>query len=157
MSNSVDNHFTQTVIMFISRLSSLSSDSPGQLDVFGHDGDTLGVDSAQVGIFEETDKIRFRSFLQSHNSRALESQVSLEILSDFPHQPLERQLSDEELSALLVTTDLSESDCSWPVSVRLLHSSGGRGTLTSSLRRQLLPGSFTSSRLTGSLLGTSHS
>jgi len=34
------------------RLGSLSTDPPGQLDVLGHDGDTLGVDSAQVSVLE---------------------------------------------------------------------------------------------------------
>ena len=33
-------------------LSSLSTDAAGQLDVLGHDGDTLGVDGAKVGVLE---------------------------------------------------------------------------------------------------------
>ena len=40
-------------------LSSFSTDSSGQLDVLWHDGDPLGVDGAQVGIFEETDQVGF--------------------------------------------------------------------------------------------------
>ena len=39
-------------------LSALSADTAGQLDVFGHDGDTLGVDGAQVGVLEQTDEVR---------------------------------------------------------------------------------------------------
>ena len=39
----------------VSNLSSFTSDPPSQLNVFGHDGDPLGVDSAQVGVFKETD------------------------------------------------------------------------------------------------------
>ena len=35
-------------------LSTLSADTAGKLDVLGHDGDTLGVDGAQVGVFEES-------------------------------------------------------------------------------------------------------
>ena len=38
-------------------LSTLSADTAGELDVLGHDGDTLGVDGAQVGVFEETDQV----------------------------------------------------------------------------------------------------
>ena len=33
-------------------LGTLSADTAGQLDVLGHDGDTLGVDGAQVGVLE---------------------------------------------------------------------------------------------------------
>ncbi len=36
-------------------LSALSTDAAGQLDVFGHDGDSLGVDGAQVGVLKQTD------------------------------------------------------------------------------------------------------
>ena len=33
-------------------LCTLSADSAGQLNVLGHDGDALGVDGAQVGVFK---------------------------------------------------------------------------------------------------------
>ena len=36
-------------------LSTLSADTAGKLDVLGHDGDTLGVDGAQVGVLKKTD------------------------------------------------------------------------------------------------------
>ncbi|XP_068692383.1 uncharacterized protein [Montipora foliosa] len=39
-----------------SDLCSLSTDSAGQLNILGHDGDPLGVDGAQVGVFKETHK-----------------------------------------------------------------------------------------------------
>ena len=35
-------------------LSTLSTDTAGQLDVLGHDGHTLGVDGAQVGVLKQT-------------------------------------------------------------------------------------------------------
>ena len=44
-------------------LSTLSADTAGELDVLGHDGDTLGVDGAQVGVFEESYEVGFGSFL----------------------------------------------------------------------------------------------
>jgi hypothetical protein len=137
-------------------LSSLASDSASQLDILGHDSDTLGVDSAQVGIFKETDEVGFSCLLQSQHSRALESKIGLEVLGDFSHQPLEGQLADQELGTLLVLPDLTKSDGSWPVSVRLLHSSCGRSRLPCCLSCQLLPGSLASRGLPGSLLGTSH-
>ena len=74
-------------------LSSLSSDPSSQLDVLGHDRDSLGVDRAQVGVLEQADQIALAGFLQSHDGSALEPQVSLEVLGDFSDQSLEGQLS----------------------------------------------------------------
>ena len=137
-------------------LSTFSTDAAGQLDVLWHDGDTLGMDGAQVGIFEKTNEVSLRSFLQSHDGRGLEAEISLEILSDLTDQTLERQLADEELGALLVTTDLTQSHGTGPVPVRLLHSSSGGCRLACCLGGELLAGSLSSGRFTGGLLGTSH-
>ena len=95
----------------------LFADSAGQLYVLKHDGDVLGVDGAQIGVFKQTTKISFASFLKSHHSGALETQFGLEILSDFSHKTLEGQLADQQLSGFLVTTDLTKSGCTKPVSV----------------------------------------
>ena len=140
----------------VENLSSLSTDPPGELDVLGHDGDPLGVDGAQVGVLKQTNKVGLAGLLEGHDGRGLEPEVSLEVLGDLSHQTLEGQLADEELSGLLVSPDLTESDSSGPVSVRLLDSSGGGGRLPGSLGGQLLPGSLSSGGLTGGLLGTSH-
>ncbi|CAH3044955.1 unnamed protein product, partial [Porites lobata] len=83
------------------RLCSFSTDSSGQLNVLGHDGDALSVDGAQVGVFKQTNKVSFASLLKSHHSRALETQIGLEVLSDFSHKTLEGQLADQQLGALL--------------------------------------------------------
>ena len=138
-------------------LSTLSTDTASQLDVFGHDGDTLGVDGAEVSVLEETNQISLAGLLKSHDGRALESQISLEILSDLTDQTLEGKLADQKLSRLLVSPDLTESHGTRPVPVRFLHTPGGRSGLASSFRSQLLPGSFTSGGFTCGLLGTSHS
>ena len=37
----------------LSRLRALATDAAGQLDVLGHDGDALGVDGVEAGVFEE--------------------------------------------------------------------------------------------------------
>ena len=42
----------------------LATDSAGELDVLGHDGDALGVDGAEVGVLEEADQIMFGTLLQ---------------------------------------------------------------------------------------------
>ena len=137
-------------------LSSLSTDPPGQLDVPGHDGDPLGVDGAQVGVLKQSNKVSLAGLLKSQDSRALEPQVSLEVLGNLSHQTLEGKLADEKLSGLLVSSDLTESNSSWPVSVGLLDSSSGGGRLPSALAGQMLPGSFSSSGFPSSLLGTRH-
>jgi len=63
------------------------------------------------------------TYLESTDGSRLEPQISFEVLSNFSHKTLEWQLPDEELSRLLVSPDLTESDSSWPVSVGLLDSS----------------------------------
>ena len=75
-------------------LCTLSADSAGQLNVLGHDGDALGVDGAQVGVFKQTNKVSLACFLKSHHSRALETQIGLEVLSDLSHKTLKGQLAD---------------------------------------------------------------
>ena len=137
-------------------LSSLSADTASKLDVLGHDGDTLGVDGAQVGVLEQTDQVSLAGLLQSHDGGALEAQIGLEVLSDLTHKTLEWQLADEKLGGFLVTTDLTQSDGSGPVTVGLLDTSGGRGALASGLGGELLPRGLASGGLTGGLLGTGH-
>ena len=66
----------------------------------------------------------YNGLLKSTNGGRLESEVGLEVLGDLTNQTLEWELSDEELSGFLVTTDLTESDGSWLVSVGLLDTSG---------------------------------
>ena len=126
------------------------------MDILRHDGDTLGVDGTQVGIFEKTDKVGFGGFLEGQDGRSLESKITLEVLGDLTNKTLERKLSDEEIGTLLVTTDLTKGDGSGSVSVGLLDSSGGRGGLAGSLGGELLARSLSSGRLAGGLLGSGH-
>ena len=137
-------------------LSTLSSDSSCQLDVLWHNGDPLGMDGTQVGVFEKTNQVSFRGFLKSCDSSRLESQVSFEVLSDFTNQSLEWQFSDEQFSRFLVSSDFSKSDGTWTVSVRFLHSSSGWGALSGSLGGQLFSWSLASSGFSCSLLGSCH-
>ena len=137
-------------------LGTFSSDPPCQLDVLGHDGDTLGVDGAQVGIFEKTNQVSLSRFLESHDGAGLETQVSLEILSDLTDQTLEWQFADQKLSGLLVTTDLTESDGTGTIPMGFLDSSGGWCRFAGSLGGQLFPGGLASGGFTGGLLGTGH-
>merc|ERR1712061_726884 len=126
-------------------LGSLATDPPGQLDVLGHDGHTLGVDGAKDGVLEQTDQVGLASLLQSADGGRLEPEISFEVLGDLPDETLEGQLADEQLSGLLVSPDLTESNSAGPVSVGLLDSTSGGGGLPGGLGGQLLPGSLSSS------------
>ena len=139
-----------------SDLSAFTANTASELDVLWHDGDTLGVDGAQVGVLEQADEVSLAGLLESHDCRALEAQVGLEVLGDLANEALERQFADQQLGRLLVTTDLAKSDGSGPVTVRLLDSAGGRCTLASCLGGQLLPGGLASGRFTCGLLRTCH-
>lgn len=138
------------------KLSTFTTDTAGKLDVLGHDGDTLGVDGAQVGILEETDEVSLGRLLEGHDSRGLEAEISLEILGDLTNESLEGKLADEQFGGLLVAPDLTKSDGTGPVPVGLLDTSGGGCRLTGSLGGELLARGLASGGLTGSLLGTSH-
>ena len=76
-------------------------------------GDTLGVDGAQVGVFEERDKVSLDRLLESTNGRRLEAKVGLEVLRDFTNQALEGKFADEELSGFLIATNLTEGNSSF--------------------------------------------
>jgi hypothetical protein len=71
-------------------------------------------------VLEERDEVGLGGLLESTNGRRLESQVGLEVLGNLTNQSLEGQLSNQELSRLLVSSNFSESDGSRLVSVRLL-------------------------------------
>ena len=114
-------------------LSTFTTDAASQLNILGHDGDPLGVDGTEVGVLEETDEVSLGGFLESHDSRGLESEVSLEVLGDLTNETLEGELPDEELSALLVTTDFTKSDGTGPVTMGFLDTSCCRGGFASSL------------------------
>ncbi|KYN35149.1 hypothetical protein ALC56_10323, partial [Trachymyrmex septentrionalis] len=137
-------------------LSTLSTDSAGQLDIFGHDGNPLGMNSAKVGVLKQTDEIGFARLLKGHDGRALEAEIGLEVLSDFTDQSLERKLADQKLRALLVTTNLTKSDGSRTITMRLLHTSSCGSTLTRRFRRQLLTWGLASGGFASSLLGSCH-
>jgi hypothetical protein len=138
------------------RLGALTADTTSKLDILGHDGNTLGMDSAQVGVLKETNEVSLSSFLKSSDGRTLEAQVGLEVLGNLSNETLEGQLTDQQLSGLLELTDLTESDGSGAEAVRLLDATTRWGLLTGLLGSVGLTGSLTSGRLTSGLLSTSH-
>jgi hypothetical protein len=81
------------------------------------------VDSAEVGVLEERDEVSLDGLLESTDGGGLEAKIRLEVLGDLTDQTLEGELADEELSRLLIATDLTKSDGSGLVAVRLLDTS----------------------------------
>ena len=98
------------------------------------------MDSSQVGVLEERDEVSLGGLLEGHDGARLEAEVGLEVLSDLTNETLEGELSDEELSRLLVTTNLTESNGTGAVTVRLLNTTGGGGGLAGGLGSELLTG-----------------
>lgn len=88
------------------------------MDVLGLDGNTLGMDGAKVGVFEKRDEVGLNGFLEGTDSGRLESQIGLEVLSNLTDQALEGEFADQELSRLLVSTNLTEGDGSYCMSAR---------------------------------------
>jgi hypothetical protein len=91
------------------------------------------VDGAQVGVLKERDEVSLNGLLESTDGGRLEAQVRLEVLGDFTDQTLEGQFADQELSRLLVATNLTESDGTRLIAMRLLDTTGRGGGLASSL------------------------
>ena len=76
----------------------ITSNSFGQLKILWHDSNSLGVNGAKIGIFEERNKVGFCCFLKGQDSLTLESNFLLELNSDFTDKSLERQFADEKIS-----------------------------------------------------------
>ena len=109
----------------VDHLRTLTAEAAGELDVLALDGDTLGVNGAEVGVLEEGDEVGLDGLLEGADGRALEAEVALEVLGDLTDETLEGELADEELGGLLVATDLTQSDGTWLVPVWLLDTAGG--------------------------------
>jgi len=144
------------LVITTSYLSTLTTDTTGQLDILGHDCHTLGVNGTQVGILKKTHQVGFGGFLKGQDGRSLKSQITLEILGNLTDQTLEGKLSDQEIRTLLVTTNLAKGDGSGSVSMGLLDTSGGGGGLTGGLGGELFAGGLSSGGLAGGLFSSCH-
>src|SRR6056300_83368 len=103
-------------------LGAFTSNTTRKLHVFGHDGDTLRVHGTQIRVFEETDEIRFRGFLEREHGSRLETKIRPVFLGDLLHETLEGDLANQKFGGLLVLADLAESDRARAVPSRLLDS-----------------------------------
>ena len=73
--------------------------------------------------FKQRDKVCLNGFLESTNGRRLESEIRLEILGDFADETLERELADQELSGLLVSSDFTKRDRTRAITMGLFDTS----------------------------------
>ena len=137
---------------------SLTSDSSSELHVLGHDGNSLGMDGAEVGVLEESDHVSLSGLLESEDGGGLESKISLEIVGNFSDESLEGEFSNEELSRFLESSDLSEGDGTGLESVGSLDTGGGniRSLTLGRLVGNGLSGGLGGSSLPGGMLGSSH-
>ena len=135
----------------------LTTDSAGELHILGHDGDSLGVDGAKVGVLEEANHVSLRGLLEGENGRGLETELVSVLRGDLTDESLEGEFPDEELGALLETSDLTESDGARSETVGFLDAVGGAlGLLGSSLVSDVLSGVLGAGVLASSLLGAGH-
>ena len=126
------------------------------MHVLWHDGNSSGVDGAQVGVLEEANHVSLGGLLEGEDSGGLESEVRLEVGGNFSDESLEWKLSDEELSGFLESSDLSEGNGSWSESVGSLDSNLLDGLALGLLVSDVLSWLLSSSVLSSGVLGSCH-
>ena len=134
----------------------VSTDAVRQPHVFGHDRHPLGMDGGKIGLLEKANQVIFRCCLKGQNCRSLEAEISLVVLGDLAHKPLERQLAEQKLRGLLVPAYFTQRDSAWSVSVWLLKTTTGRRRHARGLGGELFAGRFPPSRFSRCLLGSRH-
>ena len=138
-------------------LTSLSPYAACKLHVLRHDGHAFCVQGAEVGVFEQTNEISLWSLLKSSNRGRLKADTATDVLCNFPNEPLEWQLANQQLSWLLEATDLPKSDSAWAIAMMVLTKSPNSWHAFSSwLRGQNLPSLRHRSILASCLLSASH-
>jgi hypothetical protein len=114
------------------------------------------MDSTEVSIFQEIE-VTFSSLLEGENSGALESDVLLELRTDLADESLEGELSDEEVVALLETSNLTESNSARSKSAGLIDSTrSNEPSIFRQLLSDVLSGSHPTVNTFSGLLVTSH-
>ena len=111
----------------------------------------------EVYILEETCEVSFSGCLELDNSVTLESEIIIELRSDFTDESYEGELSNEKFGALLETLDLSGSDNAWSKSVGPFDTTSYyRCSFLGLLLSNVLSWSLATSVLSSCLLCTSH-
>lgn len=116
------------------------------------------MDGAEVGVLKQPNQVGLRGLLQSKNALRLEAKIRLEVLGNLANQTLKRKFAEQELSRLLITTNLTKRNSAWPVTMGLFYTTilRPRPGLAGGLGRQSLARSLATSGLASSLFSTSH-
>ena len=114
------------------------------------------MDGAEVGVLEETDHVGLGSLLEGKDGGGLEAEVVLELRGDFSDESLEWKFSNEEFSALLESSDFSESNCSWSESVWFLDTTSWLSGLLGLFVSNVLSWGLATGVLSCSLFGSCH-
>jgi hypothetical protein len=114
-------------------LEALTAETACELDVLGHDGHAASVDGAQAGVGEQVDHVCLRCLLDGEHCAGLEAKTLLAAHGDLTYEALERSLAEQQLSALLVASDLAEGDGAWAEAEWLLHTAGAGARRTGGL------------------------
>ena len=69
-------------------LGPLSADPSGESNVFGHDGNPLGVDGAKIGVLEQTDQVSLGRFLYKTYKESVNSKPRRQVKPYFKHLPI---------------------------------------------------------------------
>lgn len=77
---------------------SVPSDSLGELEILGHNCNSLGMDGAKVGVLEQGDQVSLGSLLKGEHGLALESNLLFPLLSNLSNHSLEGEFSDQQVS-----------------------------------------------------------
>lgn len=75
----------------------VSSDSLGELKVLGHDGNSLSMNGAEIGVLEKRNQVGLGCFLKGQNCLTLESNFLFELSRNLPNQSLEGKLPDQQV------------------------------------------------------------
>ena len=133
-----------------------ADDLDSQLNILSLQSNSLGVDTVALGVVQNNTHPHLHGLLQTDHSGSLEPEVRSDSVGVLSDHPLERELTSQDLGALLVSSDFSEGDGSRLESVRLLQSSGSRSSLSRYLGGELFTWGFSSSRFTSGLFSSCH-
>ena len=99
-----------SVAVSTSDLVYVSSDATSELHVLDHESHSVGVDGAEVAVFEETSEIALRGLLKSLKSLRGEANIRIGGAGDLSDKPLEGQSRYDYLDRLLESLDFLEGE-----------------------------------------------
>merc|ERR550514_1669847 len=134
----------------------VTAEATRQLKVARHNRDPFPVDGSQVGVLEHPNHVHLRSLLKGEKRLSLEHQVRVLPVCNLAHEPLERELPEQEVRCLLELLDLTQSLRPRTEASRLLLTSNVSGALASGLRCQSLPRRHAHVALNSRLLRAGH-